>query len=90
LIKIGEFRPHVIVLDVYMPQLDGIEVCKRLHKMPTTSECRVIVTSGTLTPQIEAAARAAGATACLQKPLSMSVIREALNLPAGATEELQR
>jgi two-component system alkaline phosphatase synthesis response regulator PhoP len=28
------FRPHMIILDIMMPELDGIEVCRRLRALP--------------------------------------------------------
>ncbi len=29
-----EYRPHLIVLDIMMPELDGIQVCKKLRSTP--------------------------------------------------------
>ena len=30
LVKIGSFDPHLIVLDIKMPDMDGLELCERL------------------------------------------------------------
>ena len=32
LVAIGSYRPHLVVLDVRMPEVDGIEVCRRLKE----------------------------------------------------------
>src|SRR5436309_599565 len=36
LIKTGRFRPSLLILDVFMPHLDGIAVCRRLKVNPET------------------------------------------------------
>ncbi|MGA7537326.1 MAG: response regulator, partial [Steroidobacteraceae bacterium] len=30
------FRPRIVVLDINMPRIDGIELCRRLRATPTT------------------------------------------------------
>lgn len=32
--KAKEFRPDLIILDIMMPELDGVEVCRELRSMP--------------------------------------------------------
>jgi CheY-like chemotaxis protein len=80
LVLVGSFKPHLIVLDVFMPELDGIEVCRRLKRNPETSGIAVIVTSAHLTRAVEENALSAGAVRCLPKPIELSVILEQLGL----------
>jgi CheY-like chemotaxis protein len=40
-------RPDVIVLDGILPDLDGIEVCRRLKADPETASIKVLLTSAT-------------------------------------------
>jgi two-component system nitrogen regulation response regulator NtrX len=65
-------RPHLVLLDIWMPQMDGMEVLKRL-KMDF-SESAVIMISGHGT--IETAVKAAklGAYDFIEKPLSLEKI----------------
>ena len=77
---VGTFNPDLIVLDVYMPELDGIEVCRRLKLRPDTRHIGVIVNSAHLTSSIEENARAAGAVTCVPKPLDLKVLLEHLGL----------
>src|SRR5262249_34977795 len=61
LVLVGSFKPHLIVLDVFMPGLDGLEVCRRLKANPETREIGVIVASALMTPELAEGARLAGA-----------------------------
>lgn len=38
-------KPHIMILDVMMPGLDGFEVCKRLKQDPKTSDIKIIILS---------------------------------------------
>lgn len=59
--------PDMIVLDVYMPDLDGIEYCRRLKGQDRTEHSVVVVVSAAMTAGLEHAARDAGATRALDK-----------------------
>jgi two-component system, NtrC family, nitrogen regulation response regulator NtrX len=65
-------RPHLVLLDIWMPQMDGMEVLKRLKK--DFPEVPVIMISGHGT--IETAVKAAklGAYDFVEKPLSLEKI----------------
>jgi DNA-binding response OmpR family regulator len=39
-------RPHVVVLDVNLPDLDGYTVCRRLKADPETSHIPVVMLTG--------------------------------------------
>ncbi|HEX8755302.1 MAG TPA: response regulator [Steroidobacteraceae bacterium] len=77
------FRPRVVVLDINMPRIDGIELCRRLRATPTTANSRIIILSGSLTEENESAACDAGADAWIGKGASRAEILETLDL-AGA------
>ncbi len=74
LVLVGSFRPDVIVLDVFMPGVDGIDVCRRLKERNDTAFMDVIVTSGSLTDEIERRALAAGARRCFSKPFDLKIL----------------
>jgi excisionase family DNA binding protein len=78
LIKIGSFAPSVLVLDVVMPGLDGVAVCRRLKADPNTRDIKVLAVTGH--PGKMDDIMAAGADNCLAKPLS----------PADLERELDR
>ena len=45
-IKLGKDRPDLIILDVMMPDMDGVEVCRLIQKDPELSLIKVIVITG--------------------------------------------
>jgi response regulator RpfG family c-di-GMP phosphodiesterase len=62
-------KPDVIVLDVMMPGIDGIEFCRELKANPHTREIGVVLLSGS-EGGARVAADAAGAEAYVPKPFS--------------------
>jgi excisionase family DNA binding protein len=74
LVQVGAFKPNLIVLDVFMREIDGLEVCRRLKANPETQSINVIVTSSELTPDLEAKALAAGASRCMRKPIDLNTL----------------
>ena len=45
-IKLGTFRPDLLILDIFMPDMDGLEVCRALKKDPNLTRVNVIITTG--------------------------------------------
>lgn len=67
--QLKTFAPNVIVLDVGMPQVDGLTFCAELKRDPRTRAIPVVLLSG-LGAEAQARAREVGAEAFLHKPFS--------------------
>ncbi len=67
--KVESFRPHVLLLDLMMPGIDGFEVCRRLRARPTLNHIRIIAMTGFPSSENVERILEAGADACLPKPL---------------------
>jgi CheY-like chemotaxis protein len=63
-------EPAAIILDVMMPKLDGITVCKRLRANPATANIPIIILSGQAHLNAEGESLEAGANAYLRKPMN--------------------
>lgn len=61
--------PEVALIDVMMPGIDGLEVCRRMRTDPRTSRTPLLLYSAVVGEEIEAQARAAGADDFLGKTL---------------------
>jgi diguanylate cyclase (GGDEF)-like protein len=66
--RVAEVRPHMLVLDVGLPGIDGLELCRHLRADPRTARIGVVLLTGNEITLDEA--RAAGANALLRKPFS--------------------
>ena len=62
----NEAHPAVILLDIMMPGIDGVEVCRRLDH----TAVKVVILTARDDPMLEDACREAGADAFLTKPFS--------------------
>jgi DNA-binding NarL/FixJ family response regulator len=60
-------QPDVALLDVRMPRINGIEVCRRLQQEGSAPNVRVVLITGTPDPVLSTQAAAAGAVALLGK-----------------------
>lgn len=45
-IRLGTYRPDLLLLDVFMPEMDGLEVCRHIQAEPALAGMRVIITTG--------------------------------------------
>lgn len=77
--KIGEQKPDLIVLDVYMPGYSGLEVCQRLKEVGDTSRIPVLLTVGKLEPFKPEEARRVRADGYIVKPFEASELLSALS-----------
>ncbi|MFI5890880.1 PleD family two-component system response regulator [Actinoplanes sp. NPDC051513] len=74
-----ETRPRVVILDVTMPQLDGLSVCHELHVRPETAQIRVLMISGNGRPSDLDLGFSAGADDYLPKPFSQREMLRRVN-----------
>lgn len=61
-------KPDLIIMDVFMPGLNGLAVIELLKADPATKDIPTLIVSGTPAEEISGEARARGAFAFLQKP----------------------
>lgn len=67
--KAIQVRPDLILLDVMMPRMDGIEACKRLRDEPTTANIPIIMVTTRGEEGIAEASYAYGCNEFVTKPV---------------------
>jgi DNA-binding response OmpR family regulator len=79
LAEIAGQRPDLVILDIMMPGMDGIEACKRIRADPKTAALPVLMFSALTSDDDIERARLAGANHLIMKPFNLvglgSVVR---------------
>jgi len=90
--RIAKSPPDLLLLDLRLPRLHGVELLKKLRQSPRTSRLPVVVITGAYRGEEYArAARALGVAAYLEKPFKagelLAALQQALPAPAAAPAE---
>jgi excisionase family DNA binding protein len=65
------FKPHLIVLDYMLPDINGTAVCKRIRANEHTKDAKIIFVSGVVDPSEVDQLMEAGADEFVKKPFSI-------------------
>jgi two-component system, OmpR family, alkaline phosphatase synthesis response regulator PhoP len=72
--KARKVKPHLILMDVMMPVMDGMEACRQLKEDPETSEIAIIFLTARSEEFAELAGFEAGADDYISKPIRSRVL----------------
>lgn len=67
-------KPHLIVLDVMMPEMDGIEACERIRAIPDLEDCIITFLTARGEDYSQVAGFDAGADDYITKPIKPKVL----------------
>ena len=69
--QLGEFQPHLVVLDVGLPDISGLEILRQIKTNPSTRDIAVILITGTSGLEMKIEGFQTGANDYLSKPINL-------------------
>jgi len=81
-----EFRPQLILMDIQMPVMDGLEAMREIRSDPTMKSIPIVALTALAMPGDRERCFAAGASDYMSKPVSLRALAELVKqlLPADA------
>ncbi|MFT5571530.1 MAG: excisionase family DNA binding protein [Cryomorphaceae bacterium] len=88
LLEIGRSMPDLLITDIYMPGMDGLQMIRSLYKSELISSERMIVISGLSKESIDERGGVPSDIAFFTKPVDMASLKEAIlnKLPLWSDE----
>jgi excisionase family DNA binding protein len=79
-----DFRPHLVLLDYMLPDVNGNVVCERLKADPQLSDVRIMIVSGVVRQDEIDALMTAGADDFVAKPFDAAELLARIDMLVGA------
>lgn len=76
---IGSVRPHLVLLDMMMPIMDGRQTCEKIRQIPELKDTMIVFLSAVQEEQCQLDSYQAGADDYITKPVSMRVLCSRVN-----------
>lgn len=90
IIRLKDVDPDVVIVDAFLPQVSGYDLCGFIKKQPQHSHVRVLLTSTALERVDEDQAYKVGADGQLKKPFEASVMLKSLKDLIGGSDKKKR
>jgi excisionase family DNA binding protein len=81
LLLVSELKPHGMLIDLHMPDMDGFEVCRHIRARTSLEGVRLVTMTGRFSPELAERSLKVGALACLPKPVEVRTLLELFRVP---------
>jgi len=75
-LQVNHFRPHLLILDIMMPDIKGYDVCKKIKTNEDTKDIKIMVLSAYLDDEKFKKMKEYGADLCFSKPLPLPQLKK--------------
>jgi CheY-like chemotaxis protein len=75
-LQVNHFHPHLMILDIMMPDIKGNEVCRKIKSNEATRDTKIIVLSAYLDEAKFKEMKEYGADVCFSKPLPLPQLKQ--------------
>jgi len=79
LLKASAFCPDLVLMDLSLPEMDGVEAARRIHEQPKLAHTPIFVVSAFLTEAVKADVRAVGCIEVFPKPFDAVSLLERID-----------
>jgi CheY-like chemotaxis protein len=76
---ISKERPDLVIMDVGLPDMDGIELAERIRHDHANADLPIVCVTGHAMPEDVARAGSAGVSRCLTKPINTRTFAHEIN-----------
>src|SRR5512143_554357 len=76
--QVEKFKPDLILLDIMMPEMDGLEVARRLRSDERHKDQKIVILSALNDPETQRKAKEAGVLEYWSKPISPDELRDGM------------
>ena len=81
LLMVSEEKPHGMLIDLNMPDMDGYEVCRKIRARKQLESVRLITMTARHSQEAVEQSLKAGAVACLAKPFEVEELLNVFRIP---------
>ena len=86
--KIESFKPEFVLLDMMMPQMDGIATCKKARELPNGKNLIIVFLSARAEEYVQIEALQAGADDYITKPIRPKLLTSKIDALIKRVEEI--
>jgi len=87
---LASFRPDLILMDIQLPDIDGLELTRQLRESPLTRDTTIVAVTAYAMKGDEERARAAGVDGYISKPIEKEAFRRKVAEYLGQRGEVRR
>ena len=87
--KVYEHKPNIILSDIMMPKMTGLELCKTLKSNPKTNHIPIILLTARTASSVELDSYETGANDFISKPFNIEVLKSKIHSLIHAIDHIK-